>query len=44
MSKRKIITLGVTLLCGLLMVGGGVWAMSSANYAINWNEAKLMSF
>jgi len=37
MSKPKIIALGVTLLCGLLMVGGGVWAMSSDNYAIDWN-------
>jgi len=37
MNKRKIIALSMTLLCGLLMVGGGVWAMSSGNYAINWN-------
>ena len=37
MNKRKIAVLTVTLLCGLLLVGGGVWAMSSASHAINWN-------
>lgn len=37
MNKRKIVVLTITLLCGLLMVGGGVWAVSSASYAINWD-------
>jgi len=37
MNKQKIIALGITLLCGLLMLGGGVWAMTSTNYAINWD-------
>jgi len=36
MRTKTMIALAV-LLCGSLMVGGGVWAMSSANYAINWN-------
>jgi hypothetical protein len=36
MGTKTVITLAV-LLCGLLMVGGGVWAMSSGSYAINWN-------
>jgi hypothetical protein len=37
MSKRNITVLSITLLCGLLMIGGGVWAMSSGNYAIDWD-------
>ena len=37
MNKRKIAVLTITLLCGLLAVGGGVWALASAGYAINWN-------
>ena len=37
MNKRKMTVLIITLLCGLLMVGGGVWAVSSANHAINWD-------
>jgi hypothetical protein len=35
--KIKTMILLAALLCGLLMVGGGVWAMSSGNYAINWD-------
>jgi hypothetical protein len=35
--RSKIVIALAALLCGLLIVGGGVWAMSSANYAINWN-------
>lgn len=35
MNKRKITVL--TLLCGLLVVGGGVWALVSASHAINWD-------
>jgi len=37
MNKRKIAVLTIALFCGLLMVGGGVWAMSSASHAIRWN-------
>jgi hypothetical protein len=37
MSKRNITVLSITLLCGLLMIGGGVWAMSSGSYAIDWD-------
>ena len=36
MRTKTMIALAA-LLCGLLMVGGGVWAMSSDNFAINWN-------
>lgn len=45
MNKRKIAVRTIALFCGLLMAGGGVWAMSSASpglslaevYAIHWN-------
>ena len=37
MNKQKITVLTIALLCGLLMIGGGVWAVSSANHAINWD-------
>jgi len=36
MRTKTVIALAA-LLCGLLMVGGGVWAMTSTNYAINWD-------
>jgi len=36
MRTKTMIALAA-LLCGLLIVGGGVWAMTSTNYAINWN-------
>ncbi|MBM4464764.1 MAG: hypothetical protein FJ014_04230 [Chloroflexi bacterium] len=36
-NKRKIAVLTVALLCGLLVVGGGVWALASASHAINWD-------
>ena len=36
MNKGKITALAAALLCGLL-VAGVVWAMSSANYAIEWD-------
>jgi len=36
MKIKNVIIFGV-LLCGLLMMGGGVWAMSSGSYAINWD-------
>jgi len=35
--KTKTAIMLAVLLCGLLMVGGGVWAMSSGRYAINWD-------
>ena len=35
--KIKTMIVLAALLCGLLMVGGGVWAMSSGSYAINWD-------
>jgi hypothetical protein len=37
MNKRKIAVLTVTLLCGLLIVGGGIWALVSISHAINWD-------
>jgi hypothetical protein len=37
MSRREMTVLAVTLLCGLLIVGAGVWVLSSANYGINWD-------
>jgi hypothetical protein len=39
MNKRKITVLTITLLCGLLMVGGGGWAMSSAGLVLSAAEA-----
>lgn len=35
MNKRKITVLA--LLCGLLMVGVGAWALSLASHAIRWD-------
>jgi hypothetical protein len=35
--KIKTMIALAALGCGLLMVGGGVWAMSSGSYAINWD-------
>jgi hypothetical protein len=35
--KIKTMIVLAALLCGLLMVGGGVWAMSSGSYAIDWD-------
>jgi len=35
--KIKTMIVLAALLCGLLMVGGGVWAMSSGSYAIEWD-------
>jgi len=32
-----MMALGIALLCSLLMVGGGVWAVPSDDYATNWN-------
>jgi len=37
MNRQKIFALCAALICGLLMVGGGVWAMSSGSYAIDWD-------
>ena len=39
MRTRTVIVMAA-LVCGLLMVGGGVWAMSSGSYAMNYNQAK----
>jgi hypothetical protein len=38
MTKHKLILTGGTLLCVLLLAGGAL-AMSSPNYAINWDVA-----
>jgi len=38
--KIKPMIVLAALLCGLLMVGGGVWAMSPGNQGISWNEEK----
>jgi hypothetical protein len=35
--KTKTVIVLAALVCGLLMVGGGVWAMSSGSYAIDWD-------
>jgi hypothetical protein len=35
--KIKTMIVLAALSCGLLMVGGGVWAMSSGSYAIDWD-------
>jgi hypothetical protein len=35
--RSKIVIALAGLLCGLLLLGGGAWAMSSANYTINWD-------
>jgi hypothetical protein len=35
--KIKTTIVLAALVCGLLMVGGGVWGMSSGNYAIDWD-------
>lgn len=36
-GKKRLIILVAGVVCGLLLVGGGALAMSSANFAINWS-------